>query len=226
MSTPTSPRAAVAAIQHLDVETKVQDDRFRSAMAAANRRMNKADYAAVGGAAINQFIDSFKAPDNPYFKAALRFSPLLLLAPQRHGTGMEGFLRDPRVIGGAAVAAITVIGENRNKLSAVKSIDVLVPPDIAMGTPRKLIGDAFDLRGHRIDAAIKWESADPTTIATIDPTSGLLTPVSAGTTVITARSDEVIRRVMVTVADASTAGNAASVPTKSPSVPPSTSSRT
>lgn len=197
-TTAPTPPAAAAAIRSLDLDQGVLEDRFRSAMAAASRRMSRSEYAAVAGAAVNQFIESFQAPDNPFFKAALRFSPLLLLAPQRRGTGFDGFIRDPRVVGAAAVGAITILGENRTRLVEARSIEILAPPTMVVGQQSQFIGDVFDGRGRQLDAAVTWNSGNAA-VATID-NQGKLTTVGEGTTVITARSGAVLRRVLVTVA--------------------------
>jgi hypothetical protein len=195
---PTSPRAAVAAIRNLDLETKVQEDRFRSASAVTNRRMSRSEYAAVAGAAVNQFIESFEAPDNPFFRAALRFSPLLLLSPQPRGTGFEAFVKDPRVIGGAAVAAITLVGENRNRFATAGSIDVLAPDSVATGADDRFLADVFDRAGRRIDGDVVW-STDDAKIAIIDEKTGKVTGVAAGVAVITARFGNVQRRIRLVV---------------------------
>ncbi len=196
-----TPRAAVKAIRNLDLDTKVQEDKFRTATAAMSRRMSRSEYAAVSGAAINQFIESFDAPDNAYFRAALRFSPLLLLQPQSRGKGFEGFVKDPRVVGGAAVAAITVIGENRGRLNAASSIDVLAANEIQAGQSDRFVADVFDRSGKLLDKDVTW-SSDDTSVAEIDSATGKVTAKAAGTAVITAKFGDVRRRTRLTVSPA------------------------
>jgi len=197
---PTAGRTA-SAIRTLDLETKVQEDTFRTAFAAQSKRMSRAEYAAVAGAAVNQFIESFDAPDNPYAKAALRFSPLLLLAPQRKGVGFEGFIKDPRVIGGAAVAALVLLGENRNQFRKAREIKVFPPsPSLKKTETLTLIADVLDARGNRLpNEKVTWQSAD-TNLANIDA-NGKITPGSTAptTVMIIATSGEIIERVNVTI---------------------------
>lgn len=191
--------ATARAVRNLDLETKVQEDTFRSAIAAQNKRMSRGEYAAVAGAAVNQFIESFDAPDNPYARAALRFSPLLLLAPQRKGRGFEGLVKDPRVIGGAAVAALVLFGENRNQFRRAREIRILQPPDVAKGgTTYQMIADVLDGRGANLPGEkITWSA---TGAATINPDTGLVTTGSAaGSAVITAKSGDLLNHVNLKV---------------------------
>jgi hypothetical protein len=167
--------------------------------------MSRAEYAAVAGAAVNQFIESFDAPDNPYAKAALRFSPLLLLAPQRKGSGFEGLIKDPRVIGGAAVAALVLLGENRNQFRKAREIKIYPPsPSVKKTETITLIGDVLDARGNRLpDDKVAWKSND-TTLANVDAVTGTVTPVSTITTtpakvMIIATSGDILERVELTI---------------------------
>ena len=116
---PTSTRSTAAAIREVDLESKVAEDSLRRELGGMRRRMNRSEYAAVAGLAVNQFIESFNQPENEYARAALRFAPLLLLAPQRRGRGFESFVYDPRVMGGAAVLGITFLGQQRSRAAIV-----------------------------------------------------------------------------------------------------------
>jgi hypothetical protein len=202
-SVPSAQRATAAAaraVRNLDLETKVQEDTFRSAITAQNKRMSRGEYAAVAGAAINQFIETFKAPENAFAQAALRFSPLLLLAPQRRGRGVEGLIKDPRVIGGAAVAALVLFGENRNQNKKVREITVFGPDTIAKTAVVTLVADVLD--GNRkplTSEKVTWASLD-TTLATIDPNTGALTAANkAGAVAITATAGDVVGKKFLTV---------------------------
>jgi Bacterial Ig-like domain (group 2) len=199
---PTAPagaqRQTAAAIRNLDLETKVQEDSFRRAIAAQRKRMSRAEYAAVTGAAVNQFIESFQAPDNPFLKAGLRFAPLLLLSPQPSGTGFGAFIKDPRVIGGAAVVGITVVGEGRKRVAVAKRIDILSSAELTESETDLFVADVFDGRGEPLDRQVEWKS-DNSDIASIDPVTGKVEAKAAGTVVITAKLDNVIRRVRLKV---------------------------
>jgi hypothetical protein len=195
---PITPQQTATAIRNLDLETKVQDDAFRSALSASSKRMSRSEYAAVAGVAVNQFIESFDTPDNPFARAALRASPLLLLSPQRRGTGFDAVIRDPRVIGGAAIAGITLIGENRRRFAVARRIEVLGPNEIAVNEVDLFLADVFDLRGAPVATPVAWQSNDPAT-ATIDPVTGTVKGIKAGTVVVTGTADGITRRVRLKV---------------------------
>jgi hypothetical protein len=200
-----SPQSATAAaVRTLDLETKVQEDTFRNAIAAQNRRASRGEYAAVAGAAVNQFIETFKAPENVYAKAALRFSPLLLLAPQSKGRGVEGLIKDPRVIGGAAVAGLVVAGEFRNRSNEPRDIEILGPKTpLALKQSIKVVAKVLDSHGVALPKQkVTWSSDQTSTAATvaqIDDTSATLTANSAGMSMITATCGNVVGYLYVTV---------------------------
>jgi uncharacterized protein YjdB len=193
---PARPSAA-AAIRTLDLENKVQEDRLRSTNAVLSKRMSRSEYAAVVGAATNQFIESFDEPDNPYFRAGLRFAPLLLLSPQRRGTGFGAFVMDPRVIGAAAVAAITFASENRNKILGPRTINILSADELPAGDTDRFVAEVIDGGGKVLTNNVAWESDDEK-VATIDPKGGVKA-VKAGTAIIKASYDGVVRQVRLKV---------------------------
>jgi uncharacterized protein YjdB len=194
----TQAQAAVNAVRNLDLETKVQEDTFRRAIRVQSRRMSRSEYAAVASAATNQFIESFDAPDNPFFRAALRFAPLLLLAPQRRGSGLEAVITDPRVIGGAAVAAIVFFGENRKRLTVAQSISVTAPANVAVNASDRFVADVIDGRGAVLSVPVTWTSSD-SGVASINPETGEVTGVANGVAIITATADGIVRRFRLQV---------------------------
>ena len=213
-STAPVPPQAAAAIRTLDLQSKVQEDTFRSALAAQAKRMNRADYAAVAGAATNQFIESFDAPDNAFARAALRFAPLLLLSPPKRGTGLESVLKDPRFVGAVAVGGITFLGENRGQFNRAARVDVLSSSELSVGDQDVFVADVFNRRGDLLPSAgVSWRS-DDTNVAEIDQTTGKVTAKGPGTAVITVTSDGAVRRVRLRVTPA--AGVAAPAPPAAP----------
>jgi hypothetical protein len=194
---PARPSAATA-IRTLDLETKVQEDSFRNAISMHNRRMSRAEYVAVAGAATNQFIESFDEPDNPYFRAGLRFAPLLFLMPQKRGTGFGGFVKDPRVIGLAAVAAITFAGENRGRFVSRRAINVLSTDTLSKGTEDRFAAEVVDEHGRVLSRTVTWRS-DDAEVADIDPATGKVTAKKPGTAIITASFDGFDRGVRLKV---------------------------
>jgi hypothetical protein len=155
------------------------------------------EYSAVAGAAVNQFIETFDAPQDPYARAALRFSPFLLMSPKPKGRGVEGFVKDPRVIGAALVAGIVVLGENRNQSRSARDIRIHAPNFVFRGQQITLRAEVLDGRGLPLpDERVTWSTSDPS-LACIDPHSGLLT-VSNGGAIPTIVADP--PKVIITVA--------------------------
>jgi hypothetical protein len=208
-----SSQQTIAAVRSLDLETKVQEDAFRSALARQGSRMNRAEYAAVLGAATNQFIESFDAPGNVYAKAALRFSPLLLLSPQRRGQGFDAFVRDPRVLGAAAVLAITFAGDNRSRFTAARSVGLTFGSQMQANETQRIYADARDSRGRSVGAEVSWES-DNSTVLTVDKKGSNVAEViarSPGRAVLTAKTDEgVLERATIVVSAAPAAATTSS----------------
>lgn len=214
---PVAQRATESAIRTLDLENKVQQDTIRSANAAVDKRMSRAEYSAVAAAAVNQFIETFKTPENDIAKAALRFAPLLLLAPQKKGSGVEGFIKDPRVLGAAAVGTILIIGEVRKKGGNGNQIRITGPAQLTEGAAATFFADVLDGNGNVVaDVAVTWE-ADPTAVATVNPTSGASTTVTAvapGNATITARADKLIQRFPLTVVGSYSEGGGPKAPAR------------
>jgi hypothetical protein len=154
----------------------------------------------VVGAAVNQFIASFDAPDNEYAKAALRFSPLLLLAPQSRGRGVEGLIKDPRVIGAAAVAGLVFVGENRNQDKKVHEIKVHGPETIAKAATVPYSADVLDGKGRILATEkVTWISSDPGQ-ATIDANTGTLVAANkGGYVIVTATAGDIVGKKYVTI---------------------------
>jgi hypothetical protein len=181
---------------------------LRSVIAQQGKRMNLQEYSAVAGAAVNQFIESFDAPQDPYARAALRFSPFLLMSPQPRGRGFEGFVKDPRVVGAALVAGIVVAGVNRNEARSARDIKITAPTFVFRGQPARLLADVVDARGVSLpNEAVSWTSSDPT-LAAIDAHSGVLTtsvPAFPDITfprpvvLLTATSGDIVRRHHLTI---------------------------
>lgn len=178
------PARTAAAIRAVDLDSRVAHDSLRRELALQRRRMNRSEYAAVAGLAVSQFVESFDQPQNVYARAALRFAPLLLLTPQRRGRGLEAFASDPRVIGGAAILGITVLGEQRNRAS----IDVAAPSQLTAKSSVQLNAQVISPRGDVLAArTVQWTTSDPN-IATVDA-SGKVTGVNAGAVFLIATAE-------------------------------------
>jgi hypothetical protein len=198
----SSPKAAVqqavSAVRDLDLETRVAQDTFRSAASAQSKRMTRAEYATVASVLISQGLDTFGSPDNKFLLAGIKASPLLLLSPQRRGRGVESVITDPRVIGFAAVAGLAIIGDQRNKSSVVKRIDVVGPTRVTENQPVLFTADLFDGRGNPSTEVPTWRS-DPSDVLPIDPASGSARGGKPGFAVVSATAGTAVRRIGVEV---------------------------
>jgi hypothetical protein len=192
-------RATATAVRKFDLETKVREGAFRGSIRAQSTRMNLSEYSAAAGAAVNQFIESFDAPTDPYARAALRFSPLLLMSPKPKGRGLDGLVRDPRVIGAAAVAAVVLVGENRNESRKPRDIRIFAPNTLESGDHVALLADVVDARGAVLPAAkVTWASSDDK-VARFDADSNVVEAISSGTAVISTTSGDIVGRHFLTV---------------------------
>jgi hypothetical protein len=188
---------AIRAIRSLDLETKVGQDSLRRALAESNRRATRATWAAVASAAVDQGLDSFSGDlgKHEYIKAGARFAPLLFLSPPKTRGGVEGFATDPRVIGGAAILGIALLGNFRNRSESVARVSI-VPPTGAIVTPASgtetgpITATALDRHGNPISPqpVFAWSSDNPGVLGFANPSVGTytLTAGSTGKVTITA----------------------------------------
>lgn len=201
---PTRPVQQTAqAIRNLDLESKVAEDRLRGSVSRQDRRMSRAEYSAMAAVIANQVVQSFDGPDNPYLRAGLLASPLLLLDPQHRRRGVEGWLTDPRLLGFTAVAGITFFGEHRRTSSQVARIDVQSPGSIPAGEDRLVVAVPRDRNGAQVNASVTWDSSDRTraTVDRVDDTTGRIVPAAnnPGQVVITATAAGTTTPILITV---------------------------
>ncbi len=193
MPTPSSPRAVVSAVKQIDLQTKVQQDDLRTVVAAGNRKLDRSNLATVATLLIGEAFRAFGTPDNSFVRAGLQASPLLLLSPGRRYPGVEGVVRHPAFLGGVGALGLALVGDQRNRGSSVRTIDVVGPGQMSSGTRQLFVADVTDASGRPSTATITWASSD-TSVATVDAT-GVVTAVGAGFTVISATAGEVVRRI-------------------------------
>lgn len=179
-----------AAVRNVDIENKVQADVFGRALRAQQERIGRSESSM----ALSKVVDELKerVPDlfqNEVLKTALPLVPLLFLKPEKKGQGFEGFISDPRVWGPVLTAAIALFGQTRDQSPQEVTI---TPREFTFTSPRTA-STSFPFRATVRDSnrrvlvtqpAITWESSN-TTVATVDP-NGNVTPVAAGTVLITA----------------------------------------
>lgn len=119
---------------------------------------------------MNQGLDSF-SPNltSQYIKAGARFAPLLLLSPKKKKGGAEGFITDPRVIGGASILGIALL---HNFTSRVHSVGISLAgpvnapagprPGTKVTVPGRLVAIAKDRIGGTVqNVPFTWKSLTP-----------------------------------------------------------------
>jgi hypothetical protein len=173
------PRQTITAIRSLDLETKVSLDSLRRTLEESNRRAARATWAAVAGAAVDQGIDSFNTDlgGHEYVKAGARFAPLLFLSPEKTRSGVEGFVTDPRVIGGAAILGIALLGTWRTKSATTARVSIVSPPGTVTAPPAAGIAAPLSFNAQALDRNGNPVSPQPTFAWTSD-TPSVLSPAS------------------------------------------------
>jgi len=167
---PGPSRPAMTAIRSLDLETKVGLDSLRRALEESNRRANRATWSAVTSTAVNQGLDTFSANlSNEYLRAGVRFAPLLLLSPVKKKGGVEGFVTDPRFIGGTAMLGIAVL---HTFTSSVHSVSIT--PVGTVTTNGTMVATAKGLLGASVpNVPITWQSSRPKILSFPNASSGV-----------------------------------------------------
>ena len=163
---PTRPtqQQAVSAIRNLDVDNKIQDDRFRRALSGLRKDQIRSNYVTAASAVVAQVIESFNQPQNVYARAALRVAPqLALLKAPTPGVGFVGYLgRNPVIPGAVAVAAITFAGDRNKAATKVNRVQIDGPTKIEVDGTDLLFADVFDAKGKRLNLPVTWTSGNET----------------------------------------------------------------
>jgi hypothetical protein len=133
----------------------------------------------VAGAAVDQGIDSFNTDlgGHEYVKAGARFAPLLFLSPEKTRSGVEGFVTDPRVIGGAAILGIALLGTWRTKSATTARVSIVSPPGTVTAPPAAGIAAPLSFNAQALDRNGNPVSPQPTFAWTSD-TPSVLSPAS------------------------------------------------
>jgi hypothetical protein len=193
-----------------DLETKVALDSLRRRLHEANRLAYRNAWAAEASVAASQVLDSFEdnlAPHD-WARALIRGAPTLLISPGKPTKpGLQGFLFDPRVAGGAVIAAIFAFGHFRGATKGVSSINVNPPlVSVEPGASVSLSAAAVDQKGNDVpNTTLTWTAPDPA-IANVNPNKGTLVTCTVATgatvgqsTVITVTDGTATGRVLVNV---------------------------
>ncbi|WP_346125227.1 Ig-like domain-containing protein [Micromonospora coerulea] len=182
----------------------MQQDTLRGALAAQNKKLDRANLATVATLLIGEAFRTFGTPDNTFLRVAIQASPLLVLPTGPGRGGVEGVIRHPAVYGGVGALGLAFIGDQRRRNSSVQTVNVLGP---ALMTAKKVdvfVADVLDARGKPSNVTVAWRS-DNTAVADIDATTGRVTAGAIpGVAIITATAGDVVRRFRLEVVAAAT----------------------
>jgi hypothetical protein len=188
-----------SAIRSLDLDTKVALDSLRNRLNRANRLAYRNAWAAEASVAASQVLDSFEDGLEPHdwARAIIRGAPTLLLVPgEQRRRGLEGVLFDPRVAGGALIAAIWAFGHFRNASRGVHQIQVTYQGPLTAGAgaghTAELRVVAFDQAGNvlpNVSFTYAPQTGGYFTHAETSPGVVTLTGQNVGTTFLTVTAD-------------------------------------
>jgi len=188
-------------IRSLDLDTKVALDSLRNRLNRANRLAYRNAWAAEASVAASQVLDSFEDGLEPHdwARAIIRGAPTLLLSPgEQRRRGLEGLMYDPRVGGGALIAAIWAFGHFRNASKGVRGINIANPSPLTLGDTGTLSGIPVDGNGQEIRGiTVTWASSN-SSVLTVDA-SGTYEAIDAGSVTVTASADKVSIPIAVRV---------------------------
>jgi hypothetical protein len=201
-------RAVRSEVHSLDLETKVALDSLRNRLNEANRLAYRNAWAAEASAAASQVLDSFEHNLKPHdwARALIRGAPTLLLAPGKpRKPGIEGILFDPRVGGGALLAAIWAVGHFRSEPHGVSSISVPGAQTVTVRGTVPLYGIPVDQKGYTVANVTPVWSFDSTYVSLSATTgvnvtcTGVLAMSPPTTTTVTVTGGGVTNSIAVTV---------------------------
>lgn len=184
-------RAIRAEPRASDLDTRAMLERLRRRLDEANRAATRNAWAAEASTAASQILDSFDTglAEHDWARAVIRGAPTLLLAPSKpRRPGLEGVLLDPRVAGGALLAAIWAVGRFTNVSKAVDSISVsIVPSATPLSATAKnsiqVAAVALDRAGNPVpNATYGFEAADTKITVTGTGSTAIVTAAVAGNT--------------------------------------------
>jgi hypothetical protein len=186
-------RAVRAEPRASDLETRAMLERLRRRLDEANRAATRNAWAAEASTAASQILDSFDTglAEHDWARAVIRGAPTLLLAPGKpRRPGLEGVLLDPRVAGGALVAAIWAVGRFTNVSKGVDSISVSIVPSAnplsaGSGNTIQVVAVALDRAGNPVpNATYGFEPADAKISVTPSGATAIVKAVGQGNTTL------------------------------------------
>jgi hypothetical protein len=206
-------RTVRAEVRPLDLDTRAMINSLHRRLDAASRAAARNAWASEASVAASQILDSFDTGlgEHDWARAVIRGAPTLLLAPgERRRPGLEGVLLDPRVAGGALLAAIWAVGRFTNVSKGVDSVSVSVqsvgPLSLAAdgNTTAQVTAIALDRAGNQVtNATFGYETGDNTTIK-VEPNGPVftITAQTGGQTYLKITSDGKSAVIPINVASA------------------------
>jgi Bacterial Ig-like domain (group 2) len=177
-----------SAVQNVDLESKLQSDTLARSLAAQRKRIGRSEYAFAASKVLDVAQQFPAIGGDTFLRTALPLAPLLLLAPERRGSGAEAFITDPRVWGIGAAAGLALFNHIQNKPQQPAEVFVTnIPPNLPVGVANfQLQAGARGSNGQLITGrTFEWTSSNPA-VATVD-SQGRASGVAAGAAVITVR---------------------------------------
>jgi hypothetical protein len=187
------------AVRELDLETKVAQDSFRGSVGRLDKNVRYAEYSVAASTLVTAALDNLGQPDNKFLVTGIKASPLLLLlASPRRGRGVGSVLTNPAVIGLAGAFGLAFIGDQRDKSSGVKRLEIVGPTTMSNGQTALFSADVFDGKDRPSGETVTWQSDQPEVVS-IDTASGRATAQREGFAIVTATAGGLVRRVGVQV---------------------------
>ena len=181
-----SLRGTQAAVAKVDLDNRVQDDKFSAALAAQANRIDRSNLALAATTVVEQAKESFPT-ENKLINAALNGAPNLLLKTRRQRPGLEGIITSPQFLGAALVAGIAAVGELTQNAKTVEEVEFTeLPPGLAIAqgqsaTLRAVALNNGDKEIRDKSRKIEWKSDNGN--ITLDPLTGAFTSATAGASV-------------------------------------------
>lgn len=193
------PRAVVSAVKELDLQTQVQQDTLRGALAAQDKKLERANLATVSTLLIGEAFRTFGTPDNAFVRVAITAAPLALLPTSRRPRGVEGVLRHPLVYGALPAFGLALLDNQRRQGASVQTINVIGPTQLAAGREDVFVADVLDARGKPSTVTAGWQSDNPA-VADVNATTGRVKAGTApGVAIISVTAGDVVRRFRLEV---------------------------
>jgi hypothetical protein len=179
-------RGLQAGIEKVDLENKVQADVFSRALKSQRDRISGNEYALATTSVMDELKKTFP---NIFDNELGRFFPLaslLLLRPEKKGSGFDALIRDPRFLAPALILGLKLYKDYRGREQDYKIFPGTVKLASATKETKKFY--VLDKKGNLIISNVVWSSSDNTN-APVDPATGQVTATAKTDALITATVD-------------------------------------